>query len=681
MPRIHLPYHNYFGPGTDNFEQHPVDEDDAIARLHDLDYGKAKTDKDIFKADKEARDEFLTSFIHTGNVHSLIGGIGLGAKNLVEEHVLGKTVYGMGKRKPNEDNIEKDWAKIKRINRARANRRANQENQENQEDIRNYGHVPGRDIHPDQEVNLEDFPDFLQEFVAEAGPSGVQPVETAQQSPTMSDEEVPMDTAAAAAGATDIGGGPQVDPRSGGQAAGGMGAGGAANDGRQDIFAGAPQPNQHHKLVYGKSYHFTVSNGLPDFRHFLNTISNNYSAQLRFKHIHGIPWERLLMYLSEGELLRLRRDYTAVKAEEVVCEVYSLGVRLPFVTSATTSSVANANAQYPIGCFHFDQAYETIYDSNNVADVINKALGAEWKNTTRPAQPVTTAWSETFPNISSSTTSRDINNPVIVQYPLPYGINNAPKDVGIYDYVDIKNGTTAHGKCWEKRFKPANGILYAESSLLTSSNNTGVEGPTNFMTPIPGLENGYFIGTNQISERNDAQIRVPPKSYTATKYNATQAIVNESTVDYMGYNYFGEQKCAPQAMPKLMIGFVNIRNEDNSLLSAKWDILIKTRIHLSGLQSTREWVARTETIPPQWFTSQYSQFRYENILTIPLVRANDLSKLPTKRPGFISSNNPTRNNEEFENENAIEQQRKLRHKSALLPLLEKPVTRSKKLLK
>lgn len=671
MPRIHFPYHNYLGPGSDNFNQQPVDEDDAIARSHDLNYNKVNSNSDIFKADKEARDEFFTSFVHNKNIHSLIGGIGLGAKNLIEEHVLGTSLYGMGKRK----STEKDWAKIKRINRARAARR---ENNENQPDIRDFGHVAGQDIDPDAEVHLADFPDFLQEFVAEAGPSGSQPVESAQPSPTeMSQDDVPMDTA----GSTDISGGAQVDPRSGGQAAGGMGAGGAANDGRQDIYAGAPQPNQHHDLVFGKSYHFTLSNGLPDFRHFVNTISSNYSAQLRFKHIHGIPWERLLMYLSEGEYIRLMRDYTAVKVEEVVCEVYSLGVRLPFVTAASTSSVANANAQYPIGCFHFDKAYETRYDATNVNDVINKALGAEWKNATRPAQVVTTPWSESFPNISASSTSRDIFNPVIVNYPLPYGTNNVPKDVGIYDYVDIKNGTTAYGKCWEKRFKPTNGILYAESSLLTSNNNTGTEGPTNFMTPIPGLENGYFMGTYQVTERNDAQIRVPPKAYTATKFNRSNAVTAESTVDYNGFNYFGEQKCAPQTMPKFLIGFVNIRNEDNSLLTAKWDIMVKTRIHLTGLQSTREWISRTEAIPPQWFTGQYTQFRYENILTQPLIRVTGLETIPSRRPGMISINTPIRNNSDDTSEHdntIINNQKKLRHKSALLPIIEKPVTRSSK---
>lgn len=673
MPRIHFPYHNYLGPGSDNFNQQPVDEDDAIARSHDLDYDKASSDNDIFKADKQARDEFFTSFVHSGNLHSLVGGIGLGAKNLVEEHVLGKSVYGMGKRK----STEKDWAKIKRINLARAARRERQ-NQENQPDIRDFGHVAGNDIQPDGEVNLADFPDFLQEFVAEAGPSGSQPVETAQGSPTMSsDEQQPMDTAVA--GDT---GGAQVDPRTGGQAAGGMGAGGAANDGRQDIFSGAPQPNQHHEFIYGKSYHFTLTNGLPDFRHVAPDGNGPYNAQLRFKNIHGIPWEKLMMYLSEGEVTRLFRDYTSVKVEEVVCEVYSLGVRLPFVTSATTSSVANANAQYPIGCFSFDNAYMTSYLSENVLDVINKALGAEWKNINRPAQPVTTTWSETFPNISASSTSRDITNPVVVNYPLPYGTNNAPKDVGIYDYVDIKNGTTAYGKCWEKRFKPVNGILYAESSLLTQGTATAAaDGNTASMTPIPGLENGYFINNVQVMERNDAQIRIVPKAYTATKYNQPSNLQTASYVDYMGYHYFGEQKAAPQAMPKFMIGFVNIRNEDNSLLTAKWDIVIKTRIRLTGLQSTREWVSRNALAPPQWYTSQYSQFRYENIYTTPLGRSTANFKLPTKRPQMLSTNNPTRTNDNEELEEDIIAQKKLRHKSALLPILEKPVTRSKKLLK
>lgn len=677
MPRIHFPNHNYLGPGSDNFNLQPIDEDDAIARSHDLAYDKASSDNDVFKADREARDDFFNSFVHSGNFHSLIGGIGLGAKNIVEEHVLGKSVYGMGKRK----STEKDWATIKRINRARAARR---ENQENQPDIRNFGHVAGENINPDHQANLADFPDFLQQFVAEAGPSGSQPVESAQESPLgMSQDEVPMDTA----GASDVGGGAQVDPRSGGQAAGGMGAGGAANDGRQDIYAGAPQPNQHHELVYGKSYHFTLTNGLPDFRHVL-AQTGHYFAEQRFKHIHGIPWERLLMYISEGELVRLFRDYTAVKVEEVVCEVYSLGVRLPFVTSATTSSVANANAQYPIACFHFDKAYETTYNVTAVQDIINKALGAEWKNFKRPAQPVTTEWSENFPNISASSTSRDISNPVAVLYPIPYNTTNVPKDVGIYDYCDIKNGTTAYGKCWEKRFKPTNGIIYAESSLMGTPNTASPEtAGYNYMTPIPGLENGYFMSSGEITERNNAQIRPIPKALTATKNNITTTKILQAKVDYMGYNYFGEQKTAPQAMPKFMIGFVNIRNEDNSLLTAKWDIMVKTRIRLTGMQATRDWVARTETIPPQWFTSQYTQFRYEDINASPMERSGGLTTVPSGRPLFQLTYNPTRagatqeENETGNDNKFIQEQRKLRHKSALLPLIEKPVTRSKKALK
>ncbi|AFP74564.1 structural protein VP [Papilio polyxenes densovirus] len=671
MPRIHFPKHNYLGPGSGNFNVPPVDEDDAIARQHDLAYQQAENHKDIFKADKTARDEFFSSFIHSGNVHSLIGGLGLGAKNILEENVLNHSVYGMGKRKSNE----KDWATIKRINRARAARR---ENQENQQDIRNFGHVAGENIEPDHEANLADFPDFLQDFVAEAGPSGSQPVEGAYEN-NMTNNNVEMETQGEASPVA--GGSAQVDPRTGGQAAGGMGAGGAANDGRQDIFSGAPQPNQHHQLIYGKSYHFTLTNGLPDYRHFVAS-GNNYIAQQRFKHIHGIPWERLLMYVSEGELARLFRDYTALKVEEVVCEIYSLGVRLPFVTSATTSSVANANAQYPIGCFHFDEAYETNYSPTNVSDIINKALGAEWKNENRPAQIVTTNWSETFPNITASATSRDISNPVIVDYPLPFLYNNTPKDVGIYDYVDIKNGTTAYGKCWEKRFKPSNGILYAESTLKGNVATSEAATNSNVMTPIPGLENGYFINSANIAERNDNQTFVPPKAYSATKLNQTNTTQLAAYVDYMGYNYFGEQKCAPQAMPKFMIGFVNIRNDDNSLLTAKWDILIKTRIHLSGMQATREWVARTERIPPQWFTSQYTQFRYQNINLQGLLRTGNTAKLPTKRPQMQSNVGilPISENATNQEDDMITEQKRLRHKSALLPLLEKPVTRSKKLL-
>lgn len=679
---FHFPRHKYLGPGTYNFNEKPFDTDDAIAREHDLAYGRAETDQDVFNADKESRDEFLLEYFGGNNRHGLIGGLGLGAKNLIEQHLLGKPLYGMPPPKT------KNWAAIRRINQRRQLQRERQQGRDDSRGLETQEERPQRTNYPRSRPNIRG---NLRDYFSNHNPDEELTREEEEEfyinnfdlrhlfrdSPETQQESenigVAMDTDKGDPGA--------VDPRTGGQAPGPSGTGGAASDGRQDIFQGAPQPNQSITLNYGKSYHFTLTNGLPDFRHLNSTApqSLGYSAQLRFKNIHGIPWERLLMYLSEGELENLFRTYTSAKVEEVCCEVYSLGVRLPFVTAATTATVANANAQYPIGQFFFDKSYENYYTTENVTDIINKCIGAEWKNVVPPATPVTTNFSENFPNISASSTSRDINNPIIINYPLPYNVNNAPKDVGIYDHVNIKNGTTAYGKCWEQCFYPKNGILFAESTLVgdTLNLNPVNQNTSSVIAPIPGLEQGYFINREQIYERNTFTSRPPPYALSSTKYNTLPPDQGRFVVDYNGLAHFGETKAEPESMPKFLIGFVNIRNEDNSLLTAKWDILVKTRIRITATLASNNWVTRNVMPPPQWFTAQYQQFRTNNLVSPPLVPSGDLIMLPSKRRGMywptVASTQEERENEEIKTQN------NLRHKSGLLPMITR--SQSNKIIK
>lgn len=86
-PVVSLPGHHYLGPGN-TVEQpsdpHPLDEDDRIAKQHDIDYNRAKSQQDVFRADEIAVQQFGRDFINTGNIHSLAGAVGLGAKRLAE---------------------------------------------------------------------------------------------------------------------------------------------------------------------------------------------------------------------------------------------------------------------------------------------------------------------------------------------------------------------------------------------------------------------------------------------------------------------------------------------------------------------------------------------------------------------------------------------------------------------
>lgn len=80
MPR--LPGHRYLGPGNSVRSGQPVDRDDEIAEIHDLAY-EIQPDN-VESADRAAEDSFLEDFSTSGNVHSLIGGIGLQAKRSYE---------------------------------------------------------------------------------------------------------------------------------------------------------------------------------------------------------------------------------------------------------------------------------------------------------------------------------------------------------------------------------------------------------------------------------------------------------------------------------------------------------------------------------------------------------------------------------------------------------------------
>lgn len=81
---FHFPGHNFLGPGTQDFNQQPVDSDDRIAQTHDIAYKSALSRNDIRNADASAIKSFSSDFIKTSNYHSGLGAVGLGAKYAVE---------------------------------------------------------------------------------------------------------------------------------------------------------------------------------------------------------------------------------------------------------------------------------------------------------------------------------------------------------------------------------------------------------------------------------------------------------------------------------------------------------------------------------------------------------------------------------------------------------------------
>lgn len=102
------PGHNYLGPGNTINEGEPIDTDDAIAREHDIAYNRARNNEDIFNADNIAIEKFSKDAYDTGNIHSVVGAVGLSAKHLVEK-LSNKVIY------PNLDNKQKNKLNIKNL--------------------------------------------------------------------------------------------------------------------------------------------------------------------------------------------------------------------------------------------------------------------------------------------------------------------------------------------------------------------------------------------------------------------------------------------------------------------------------------------------------------------------------------------------------------------------------------
>lgn len=84
-----LPFHRYLGPGNDLDSGSPVSLSDEIARDHDYKYDKAITRNDIYNADQEAINSFVSNIFHSGNpievIPSAIGALGLSVKHAVEK--------------------------------------------------------------------------------------------------------------------------------------------------------------------------------------------------------------------------------------------------------------------------------------------------------------------------------------------------------------------------------------------------------------------------------------------------------------------------------------------------------------------------------------------------------------------------------------------------------------------
>lgn len=78
-----LPGYKYLGPLNSLDKGEPVNEADAIAFDHDVEYNRAQSDSDVRNADWKAINRFGKS-ASSGSFGGLVGALGIGTKYAVE---------------------------------------------------------------------------------------------------------------------------------------------------------------------------------------------------------------------------------------------------------------------------------------------------------------------------------------------------------------------------------------------------------------------------------------------------------------------------------------------------------------------------------------------------------------------------------------------------------------------
>ncbi|KAK9512334.1 hypothetical protein O3M35_000782 [Rhynocoris fuscipes] len=248
------------------------------------------------------------------------------------------------------------------------------------------------------------------------------------------------------------------------------------------IYKGIAQKPNTFTLHYKKAYHFFLNATLPQYTH-------DKSEYIRFipGGCHDIPWNYLFCYVSPREAILLRTQFTEVRATYAKCTLTSLGVRLPFVTNQSTTTVANANAQYPICDYgELDKHYYTETKFENLDNLMAKMQGSDLYDL-----PVTDDREhKEFENISAQAASRQFDNPLHILYPNPMRkvkkqkpnpVNpNVPileekeesslqqhhGEPQIYQFCTLVNGSNYLGPLFTKEYKPKNGLLFSRNTMM-----------------------------------------------------------------------------------------------------------------------------------------------------------------------------------------------------------------------
>lgn len=298
VSQLHLPGHNYVGPGSDNFRRQPVDTDDTIASSHDRAYASAKSREDIRAADRIA----IRDFAAVGGAHGMVGAAGLGVKYAIESVIGVQYPQIPDRRRPAADPGEGPDAQLPRYDSAGA------------------GAAPPYDAGLSPPDSVEAPPSYHSE-------SQGSPISSQGGNP---DSQPPSNWGAQST----IG-----DPMSG---AGGTGGGAAVgSDTAGPVLIGAGH-NPSGSLIFTKKfqiytggYQFTdVSSA--SWTPWVTSLEPTpfLTTPLAVLDPNALPW-----FMTQGEYANLPPYSFATKS---TISAKPLGYKLPFATGETTSTYANS---------------------------------------------------------------------------------------------------------------------------------------------------------------------------------------------------------------------------------------------------------------------------------------------------------------------------------------------------
>lgn len=288
----------------------------------------------------------------------------------------------------------------------------------------------------------------------------------------------------------------------------GSGPGAPIFRGRHDVLKA---PNKHTK-TFTKRFYFKI---------YANDWVNQYDSTSKTTSVVHfgtvIPYQALCMYLSPAEYMEIVRGSHYCRIKETKLELKFKAIRTPFDANSTDLAEANGNLQFEIqrwdGLEHMlpfrvadlnkdnQEVVKTSYVELITRLYGGKALAEQVPEFKWPAvmrergltwRPV---W-EFNPNDANQTA------PTAGMYrPINQYISSLPVGEFITDSMNTNYSKMTDGYCFNKVYRPDNGLLSMSSSAVrvdnTKQGTTRVNTKTRYKDTVMGIEAKPLVGGNQ----------------------------------------------------------------------------------------------------------------------------------------------------------------------------------------